>query len=162
MNDSIIDKLQKFLSGNYAILGIGNTLRSDDGLGTIIAEKLREHFKNSRLENTIFIGGVAPENILGKIAKMNIEKLLILDAVMFDGAPGEIKIFSVDELAAPMMLTHGPSNFAMMKMILPKTELSILAVQPKINKFGNNISEAVKNSIADVFDSLIEIISRKK
>ncbi|MCD6418799.1 hydrogenase maturation protease [bacterium] len=162
MEPEIFKKLQEILTGDFAILGIGNAIRGDDGFGTLLAQRLSEKFRNTRLSTRIFIGGLAPENMMGKIAKINPEKLLILDAVVFGGKPGTTKIFSAEELSSPFTMTHGPTNFSMMKLFLPNTEISVLAVRPKSVKLKDEMSDEVKSSLEEIFKIIGEILLKVK
>jgi hydrogenase 3 maturation protease len=152
MSEKIIKNLKEFLTGNWVILGIGNRLKGDDGFGSILAEKLR----NLTLNEHIFDSGIAPENYLPKISKINPDKLLIVDAVLFNSKPGEIKLFEANEISSPFALTHGPTNFSLMKTFLKETEIKILAVQPKTMQLGNDLS----SEIAQVLDKVLLILAQ--
>ncbi|MBM3255213.1 MAG: hydrogenase 3 maturation endopeptidase HyCI, partial [Candidatus Omnitrophica bacterium] len=71
----MLSHLKAHLSGKVIILGIGNTLRSDDGAGSILANRIKDkvHFQ-------VFDSGPTPENYLEKIIKENPDNILILDA----------------------------------------------------------------------------------
>ena len=156
--DEIFDEIARFLSGNWAILGIGNRLRGDDAFGSIVAEKLKEKFKNSAFDEKIFDGASAPENYFGKLIKLNCERILVIDAIIFDAPAGELRIFSPENLSSPMMMTHGPSNFYMMQMALPESSIKILAVAPKNLAFGEPISREIKSVSLRVVESLGRIL----
>ena len=74
------------------ILGVGNLLKGDDGVGLHIADLLRKE----ELGDTIHIkDGVSGIDILGEIA--GYEKVIIIDAIKTGGQPGNICTFSLDE-----------------------------------------------------------------
>ena len=50
--------------GRIAVLGIGNDLRGDDGVGSLVARSLRERFPDAA-----FDGGQAPENQAGPLRR---------------------------------------------------------------------------------------------
>lgn len=143
----IFDTLSDFLCGDWVILGVGNILRCDDGFGSVLVQRLCKSLDGTGISKRIFDGGVAPENFLGKLQKMAPEKLLIIDAIFFGGAPGEVILLNIDELAAPMMMTHGPSNFAMMKMMLAETDIKIFAAQPLSTQLGEKMSAQIDSAI---------------
>ncbi|RLF41192.1 MAG: hydrogenase maturation protease, partial [Thermoplasmata archaeon] len=76
-----------------AVIGIGNPLRRDDGIGIILVKKLREE----KLSDVICIdagtGGIQLLPILS-----NYDRIIIVDAVNFNGKPGETKVFNLDEI----------------------------------------------------------------
>ncbi|PIV71627.1 MAG: hydrogenase 2 maturation endopeptidase, partial [Rhodocyclales bacterium CG17_big_fil_post_rev_8_21_14_2_50_68_7] len=67
------------------VLGIGNTILSDDGLGVHAAEALREAYE---LPESIEVidGGTAGMELLGPLS--GVDLLLVLDAVKAKRAPG--------------------------------------------------------------------------
>ncbi len=74
-------------------MGVGNSLRGDDGCGILVARKLKEKgFKNS------FPCGQTPENYLGKIVSLNPDTVLIVDAVDFGGETGQVRFFKSDDV----------------------------------------------------------------
>ncbi|RKZ33823.1 hypothetical protein DRQ33_03440, partial [bacterium] len=139
----------------------GNRLKSDDAFGSIIAEKLRQNLTDTPLADRIYDAGIAPENYYGKLAKLNYNKILIIDAVVFDDEVGKLCLFTPEELSSSLVLTHGPSNFQMMKMLLPTAEILILAVRPENIKLGEPISESVAHTIKIFIDELLYILNLK-
>lgn len=158
MDIQILEFLKNFLTGNFAILGIGNTMKADDGFGSIVASELRKRLSVTPIEKRIFDGGIAPENFLGKILNMGIERLLIIDAVLYDGKASELSIFSAKELFGKFSLTHGPSNFAIFQNFLPKCEIAILAAMPRNLSFGKPLSAEMKAAIEHAIDLICESI----
>jgi hydrogenase maturation protease len=77
------------------ILGVGNLLKGDDGVGLHIVDLLR----NEELGDTVDIkDGVSGFDILGEIA--GYDKVIIIDAIKTNGQPGTIYTFSLNELRA--------------------------------------------------------------
>jgi len=150
MQEGIAHQLARFLRNDAAILGIGNDLRGDDGFGSILARRLCHEFAQTEFAQRIFDADTAPENYLGRLAKMHIAHLLILDAIVFGGAPSEVRIFDIDEIAAPFAMTHGPSNFRLLRIILPDVAIKILAVQPRKMEHGAQMSAEVQRAIDDL------------
>ncbi len=69
------------------ILGIGNILLSDEGVGVRIIERLQERYEFS--ENISLVdGGVLGLNLLGLISEA--DHLVVVDAVKNQGVPGSL------------------------------------------------------------------------
>lgn len=70
---------------------MGNRLKSDDGVGPFIIDKLkRQNIENEKL---MFIDAeTVPENFTGKIRKENPTHLIIVDACLMNLNPGEMQI----------------------------------------------------------------------
>ena len=76
------------------ILGIGNTLRKDDGVGITVIDRLRDHELPSGVG--LLDGGTAGIDLLSYLE--DLDRLIIVDALYAEGNPGEIKVIAGDEL----------------------------------------------------------------
>ena len=69
------------------VLGIGNTLLSDEGFGVQVVEKMMRRYEFS--DNVLFVdGGVLGINLLGVISQP--KHLIVVDAVRNRGNPGDL------------------------------------------------------------------------
>ena len=75
------------------VLGIGNIILRDEGFGVRAVEYLEEHYRFSPDVRLLDGGTLGPE-LLHFLT--GTEKLLILDAVSGDGAPGTVYRFEND------------------------------------------------------------------
>jgi hydrogenase 3 maturation protease len=142
------EELKKFIDGKTAIMGIGSTLKSDDGVGVFIAESL----KNMGLDNVI-VAGATPEHWLGFLSKRKFEKLLIVDSVLFGGKKGEIKLFDLQEISEQFGLTHSSSLHLFYDFISKEgniRELKVLAIMPVSLDVGESLSVPVKRSAGEI------------
>jgi len=147
--DRIINKINQ--GKNILIIGIGNRLKSDDGVGSIIAEKLRRKIKKENLfiidaENTL-------ENYIGKINKISPELLLIIDAVDFNSYPGDFRIFKIDEIKDTTISTHNFS-ISLLKKFIKVREIYLLGIQPENINLGENLSDKVKEAVKRIIEKL--------
>lgn len=64
-------------------VGIGNTLRSDDAIGTVIADKLLQDINLLNEKNKVYVINVEDviENFVYKIAEMSAKNIVLIDAV---------------------------------------------------------------------------------
>jgi len=139
-------ELKNLLHGNVVILGVGNELRGDDGVGVYIAKKL----KGRKAINA----GVAPENFVGKIKKMKPERIVIFDALDFGGKPGEIKIIDARKTEGLRVSTHSlPLSFFC--GLFGRTEIYIVGIQPRNREFGGRIDLEVKRTADDLIKGRI-------
>jgi len=129
------------LKGKVVILGIGNRLRSDDGAGSILANKIK-----GKLAFTVFDAEVAPENYLEKIIQEKPDTLVIIDAVDFGGKPGEFQFLETQEIkTVNLFATHNASisltiNYLQNNL---RADIIILIIQPKSINFGDKLSREV-------------------
>ncbi|MGB2599066.1 MAG: hydrogenase 3 maturation endopeptidase HyCI [Candidatus Omnitrophota bacterium] len=137
----------QILKGKIVFVGVGNTLRGDDGFGPALIEGLR-----GNTEATCIDAGTAPENYAGKIIKEKPDTIVIFDAAHLDLAPGEFDILKKDEIARSGFTTHdqSPSMFIEYLENETKADIYMLAVQPENVSFGEEMSGSVKKAIEEI------------
>ncbi|MCS7264370.1 MAG: hydrogenase 3 maturation endopeptidase HyCI [Armatimonadetes bacterium] len=147
--ETAIDKLSDLLKGRkVAIVGVGNKMRGDDGVGSLVAEQLQSLAN----ENLLVIDAeTVPENYLGTLIDMRPEIVLFVDAVDFGGEPGEWNLLPISLLGDKLPSTHTVS-LKLLGQILESEgiEIWILAVQPKQIGFGVPISKEVSKAIQNI------------
>ena len=140
------------------ILGIGNEMRGDDGLGSILAQKL------SILENeniTVFDGKTVPENFTGAIKRETPSHLILLDAVEMNETPGHIRLVSKEEIANYSISTHAMPLSFLINYLESTTHAKIilLGIQPKnmdlIYETSPEVQESL-NYVLKLFNHLLK------
>ena len=148
----MIEQLRERLQGKRTlILGIGNTLRGDDGLGPRLIERLQ-----GKVAATLIDGGEVPENYLGPIEAAGAEVILIVDAADLKAAPGDVALIELEQLGKTGISTHNASLGLLASVVqrLTGADVLALAVQPKVNSFGAAMSEEVGRTL----DWLVEAL----
>jgi len=131
-------------------VGIGNVLKSDDGVGVYIVQGISENDKIKAL-----VAGVSIENYIGKINRLPHDILILVDALDFGKQPGYFNMMTPDEIMDYTPMTH---NLSISKLhVFFKSPVLILGIQPLSVSFGEGISEPVKKQ-ADAILSLINSI----
>ena len=142
------------------ILGIGNTLRSDDAAGSALAGRLL-----GKMPYIVYDGGTSPENYLGKIIKDQPDNIIIIDAADFGGRTGEYKLMEGEALrTANMFSTHNASislSVNYLQSNLKKVEILLLLIQPKTVVFGDIISPEVSDSITKLENWFLDSARRQ-
>jgi len=161
MNDNIEKEIADFLTGNWAILGIGNILRGDDSFGSVVVQKIRKRIGKSCIADKIFDGGIAPENYLGKLSALGIERLLIIDAAIFDSEAGALRFLDVGDFSTPLPTTHGPTNFSLFQMVLPDAKIKILSAMPQDTQIGAKMSDKMMNKADEVVSAIVKVVSSR-
>ena len=83
------------------VLGLGNTLLTDDGIGLHVIAALEQAVpKESAARIVILDGGTLGLSLLPEIEAAT--ALIVVDAANFGGAPGEVRVF--DEAAMDAQL----------------------------------------------------------
>ena len=142
------EELKEFIDDKTAIMGIGSTLKTDDGVGVFITKKL----KDMGIDNVI-VAEATPEHWLGFLTKKKFEKLLIVDSVLFGGEKGEISVFDLQEISKRFGLTHSSSLHLFYDFISREgaiKELKILAIMPESLEVGESLSPVVMRSAGSI------------
>jgi hydrogenase maturation protease len=80
-------------SEELAVIGLGSTLRRDDGIGIHLLAMLRERLAGDRIAFLDF--GGASFGLVNRLREH--EKVLLIDAIDAGLPPGELRIFRLDE-----------------------------------------------------------------
>lgn len=138
------------------ILGMGNRLKGDDGVGPYICELIQD-----RVRAPVLDVGSALENYLGPISRLQPEAILLLDAADLGMDPGDRAFLERDALACSGPSTHTVSVDFMLGMLDRDQQIRFrfLGIQPKRVRLGESLSAPVRASaiqIADVIGDLWE------
>lgn len=138
------------------VLGVGNPMRGDDGIGPAVC---------ARLAGPLVVDcGDAPERYLDLARDPRVARVLFVDAVDFGAAPGEIAFWAASDLAERFGTTHD-SGLALLARYIETgcgKPVALLGVQPAATGFGASMSAAAQEAVATVGGWLRGIISAGK
>jgi hydrogenase maturation protease len=144
------------------VLGLGNPLMSDEGIGIFFINKLSEY--SGKYPSVDFIdAGTGGLNILHLLEGRN--KAVFIDCANMGVQPGTIKRFSPDQVKSVKQLAHQSLHeqdlikiIEMAKQLdqCPK-EIVIFGIQPKNVSFGQSLSEELEKNI----DNYISVICKE-
>ena len=143
------------LKGKLAIVGIGNIIRGDDGLGPKLIEILKS--REGLPGVSLFDCGTAPENYIFPILSTSCDTLMLVDAADIGKEPGAVAVFDLDKISRVSFSTHNPSPRLFTDLLKTGKEdmnIFVISVQPKSTGIGAPLSEEVLRSldkIADIF-----------
>jgi hydrogenase 3 maturation protease len=141
----MLEHLKAHLSGKVVILGIGNTLRQDDGIGSLIASRIKD-----KVPYIVYDSGSTPENYLGKIIKDKPDSIVIIDAVDFGGTPGEFYEIEGTELeTANIYSTHNASLSLAINYLKNNLKADIIAliIQPQKIAFVDKLTPELEETL---------------
>jgi hydrogenase 3 maturation protease len=158
-SETFISDIRKRVRGKPAVVGIGNIMRGDDGLGP----KLIELLKTSRkAPQALFDCGTAPENYIFPILASGADTVIFVDACDFHSFPGDIRIFDLDEISDVSFSTHSPSPRLFTDLLKTGKEninMFIVSVQPKTVKLGASLSPEVTSALGLLADMLVKALA---
>lgn len=141
--ESVTQRLRRILAGKTLILGIGNRLREDDGVGPYFASLCA---RTNNLE--AFDCGEAPEKYIGKAIREDPDAVLLADAVDFGGEPGDVSLLDVAAIQGKGISTHDISLKLLADYLANETHtnVAVLAFQPASTRLGRELSQELKQS----------------
>ncbi|MBU1050589.1 hydrogenase 3 maturation endopeptidase HyCI [Candidatus Bipolaricaulota bacterium] len=123
------------------LLGVGNRLSHDDGVGPVVAQALID-------SDWIAIDcGTALENAMGIVSREQPDLLVIVDAATMDKEPGAFYLLPIAAQDCMLASTHGlPLSFVLGTIEHSAKETVLVGVQPEDMSFGEGLSSSVEAS----------------
>jgi hydrogenase maturation protease len=141
------------------VIGIGNTLRGDDGIGPVVIEELKKRDLPESIQ-LIDVGSDA-FSIIDHFE--NNQPVLVIDCAQMDKEPGDILKFDVNDENLPILdkaiSIHGFGFSEVYKMaqgIYEDIQCSVIGVQPMSIEFNTGLSEEIKNKIPLIINMVLE------
>lgn len=141
------------------IIGVGNRMRADDGIGSIIAAELMSQLPDNIL---VYDAESSPENYIDKIVQAKPDWVIFIDACNFKAQPGEFKLFEeseIQDISYGLLSTHTLPLTLTIELIKQqhKCRVSLLGIQPKSFLMGLDISPELHDSRRKIIDYLKKI-----
>jgi len=146
------------------IVGVGNRLLGDEGVGLHIIDKLSQ-IPMPPYVNIIDCGC----DLLGLMAYIiKPARVLIIDAIRAGGEPGEIYSFDYSRLTTTKVeicsahQIKAVDALRLIKLVCPAladSEIVVIGVEPKVMELSSDLSKEVGESIAEVTRLVLEEIS---
>ncbi len=142
------------------VLGVGNKLMSDEGVGVHVIERLSAGYAMPE-EIQILDGGTLGMDLLYYLE--GIENLLLVDAVETHKEPGTIIRLEGDEVPAFLSLKISPHQIgvpdmlaaARFKDLYPK-RLVLWGIQPELMEIGLELSPLIESKMGILVENLAE------
>ena len=147
------------------ILGVGNLLLRDEGVGVHLIQKLREMEIGERVE--LIDGGTSLLDFIPQAE--DVSKLIIVDAIKLGGKPGKTYRICVDD-----SLLRGAKGMTSLHQLgvvetlaiaqkmgrLPHTV--IIGIEPKEIGYGLELSPEVKRKMGKLVNLILEEVGDKR
>jgi len=134
-----------------AIIGIGNTLMSDDGAGVRVLEILDD------LPDHVSIVELATGGMVLLHHLEDYDRVIIADAVDFGGRPGEIRVFSPDEVRTIKTVGYSLHDLDILKVLELAAKLGMLpesvriaAIQPVSLEMKEGLTPPVEAALPEL------------
>lgn len=147
------------MDGNWVILGIGNLLMGDDGVGIhAVRELARQPIAGVEVVD-------AGTDYLSALPFLeNAQRVLVLDAVRGRNAPGSIYRLAEQELSPRPdgSAAHVTSILEARRLLSPGAawpEITVLGVEPAVVDYGMDLSAPVAAALPELVALALEIIT---
>lgn len=121
-----------------AILGVGNPLRRDDGVGVWVAERMR----GTGWE--VIVAGSSVENALGLVRRLAPDLLVVVDAAEMGLPPGSVRRLPHEASERMLGSTHGlPLPLLLGKVKDRVGEIVLIGIQPADRSLGEGLTPPV-------------------
>lgn len=145
------------------ILGLGNLLLTDEGIGVHVAHLLQRSELPPHVE--VIDGGTGgfelTEHVRGK------SKVIIVDCVKLDAAPGSVVRLTLADLSLEQPSRLSVHDGGVRELLLrigslsPAPEVAIIGVVPAItDQLGVSLSAAVASALPRIVSAVLDEISR--
>ena len=149
-----LDNLLSQTGKRILFTGIGNVLKSDDGAGVYISQRIKQ--KDNIRAITV---EVSIENYIGKINSLKPDILVLIDCVEMGLPPGSCRLLQLNEIQDLTFNTHNISLKRLSDFF--QSDIYILAIQPLTVVFGEKISYIVTKTADEIVEQINNYKSNK-
>ncbi|MEJ1963613.1 MAG: HyaD/HybD family hydrogenase maturation endopeptidase [Gammaproteobacteria bacterium] len=147
------------------VLGIGNTLLADDGVGVRIVESLRAD--PDMAQHTLIDGGTVSFGLLTHLE--DARAMLVIDAANLEAAPGTVRVYELDAMDRFIRRSRGRSvhevgladvmDMARLHGCLPP-QRALVCIQPERIDWGEALSPAVEAGARSAREQVRQLLGR--
>lgn len=140
------------------LMGVGNPMRGDDGVGVAIIQLLQD----MDLPGVLLLNAeTVPESFLGNVESHEPTHVLLVDAANFGGRPGETRLIDSQHIGGQAVSTHKLPLTLSMTYIEKSLGIRVLllGVQPKTVAFGEEMTPELVEASVRIAETLHKLLS---
>jgi hydrogenase maturation protease len=141
------------------ILGLGNVLRRDEGLGIRALWRLQEEYTLPEDIQPVD-GGTLGLELLSYLEEAR--RVLVLDAALTDGPPGTLLRLAGDDVPAFLGMRTSPHEIGLADLLAvarlrgtAPSEIVVLGMQPEVIELGWELSETVEAQLEALVEAAV-------
>ena len=149
------------MNSRIVVIGIGNLLLMDEGIGVHTINELEKHDLPESIE--IYDGGTGGFKLIDLMH--GAARVIFIDAVETGKAPGSVTIFSAEEVHSLYNKKKYSLHDTDLMEIIKMTELlddppiiEIVGIQPKTINYGTTLSKELAGSMSNIVNSVLKRI----
>lgn len=149
--------------GETVVLGLGNLLRRDEGLGVVALHQLRDRYT---LPSSVRLvdGGTLGLDLISHVE--GARQLLVLDAALTEGPPGTLLRLAGDDVPAffGVRMSHDVGLADLLAILklrdsMPR-DLVVLGMQPEVIELGWELSPTIQAHLDDLVAAAVNELER--
>jgi hydrogenase 3 maturation protease len=147
----------------FAILGIGQELNGDDGVGPAVVHAL--HPRVAGREDVLLIeAGPAPENFTGVLRRFAPHTVLLVDAAQMDEPPGTLRWLNAQAATGFSASSHTLPLSVLASYLEGEMgcRVEVLGVQVKDTRLGAGLSVEVEEAVARAVEAIVKRITERR
>lgn len=162
----LAEALRARLRGGVVVMGIGNPLRGDDAVGSVVARALRGGLSpasGSVPPVTVLDAEEIPESWVGPAVAAGPDVVLLIDAVELGAAPGSAALLEAAELGRDACFTHRTPLGPVADYLERATgaEVLLLGIQPGPVRWGEELSPELRATVAGLVPILTAVLGAR-
>ena len=145
---------------NILVLGIGNLVMSDDGVGVQVVQRLQREYRLPE-QVDVMDGGTLGLDILPRLE--GVERLIVVDAVDTGQPPGTMLRLSGDEIPLALETRVSPHQMGLKDLLAVARllghaphEMLLVGVQPGCIEMGIGLTPPVEEQVGGMLDAVLK------
>ena len=145
------------------MLGVGNILLRDEGVGVRVVEELQKRDLPPEVE--LFDGGTIGADLLDVIADRR--KVIVIDAAMGDFEPGTVIRLTPEDLATPEQPSASLHDLGVHETLMlarqmnaAPDEVTLIGVKPFRVEYGLDLTPEMQRLVPRIADTVLEELKR--
>ncbi|MCR4378364.1 MAG: HyaD/HybD family hydrogenase maturation endopeptidase [Rhodospirillales bacterium] len=164
----ILSSLMDKCKDTILVLGVGNTLLTDEAVGVRVVEALRDHPDSDALGLTLMDGGTMGLSLL--IPMEDADALIVVDAAMLGQQPGAVEVFEGADM--DHFLRHrgrSPHDIGLddimdglrLREAVPEHR-ALVGIQPAVLTVGESLTVDVEAAVPMAVAAILELVATWK
>ncbi len=145
-----------------AVIGLGNTLRRDDGAGIHILARLEERLKD--VQQVSFLNfGISSFGLVNKIS--DFDEVVLVDAIDAGLSPADFRIFGLEDVALQVrdkkLSSHELSLGDLLQLYQAlglSTRVHVAGIQVKDTSYGLDMTAPLQEAVPRVADQVAAFV----
>lgn len=152
------------MSKKIAVIGLGNSLRRDDGIGVIILGSLLNHYPRPGIDYLDF--GIASFDLIHRL--QDYDTVLLIDGIDAKLPAGQLKIFGLEQASFTNKDTAVSSHelnlkdiFRLTRDLEITTKIYVAGIQVVDVGFGESLSGVLKERLQELTEQVDKFIQER-